>query len=137
MTQSVLIVSATYYEEISNNLVQGASSCLKKNNIDYDIIFTNGSFEIPLLIHRNLNKSYDGFIALGCIIKGETYHFELIANQVTRKIMDLSVDSNKPIGFGILTCQNIKQAVERSHPDMKNKGAEAATACINIIRQKN
>ena len=137
MTQKTLIVAATYYKEISKNLVKGASETLENNNIYYDIVYTSGSFEIPFLINRNLNSNqYDGFIALGCIIRGETYHFELIANEVARKIMDLSISSNKPICFGILTCENIDQAIERSHPDKRNKGAEAAKACIDILRYK-
>ena len=138
MIQKTLIVAATYYKEISKNLVKGASEILENNKIYYDIEYTNGSFEIPFLINRNLknSKQYDGFIALGCIIRGETYHFELIAKEVARKIMDLSISYNKPIGFGILTCENIDQAIERSYPDKRNKGAEAAKACIDILRHK-
>ena len=73
------------------------------------------------------------FCSLGCIIRGETYHFEIISNEVTRKIMDLSTDIGKPIGFGILTCENLEQALERSNPDNKNKGAEAARACQKLL----
>ena len=76
--------------------------------------------EIPFLINRNIN-SYDGFIALGCIIRGETYHFQIISNEVARKIMDLTVNLNKPISFGILTCENLEQAKKRSEsPQGKN-----------------
>ena len=84
------------------------------------------------MIDRNKDL-YDGFIALGCIIRGETYHFEVISNEVTRKLMDLSIDIQKPIGFGILTCENIKQALERSDPNKGNKGAEAAKACVSLM----
>ena len=84
------------------------------------------------MIKKNIND-YDGFIALGCIIKGETYHFELIANQCTKKIMDLSIEFNKPIGFGILTCENLEQAIERSLPSKRNKGNEATQACLNLL----
>ena len=76
---------------------------------------------------------YDGFIALGCVIRGETYHFEIISNEVTRKIMDLSITINKPIGFGILTCEDIGQARVRSSIDKHNKGTEAAKACLDIL----
>ena len=73
------------------------------------------------------------FIALGCIIRGQTYHFEILSNEVARKIMDLSININKPIGFGILTCENLDQAIERSDPYKKNKGAEAAKACLDLL----
>ncbi len=137
MMQKILIVASTYYKEICENLVKGASEIIENNNIYCDIVYTGGSFEIPFLINRYLDsKQYDGFIVLGCIIRGETYHFELIANEVARKIMDLSISSNKPIGFGVLTCENIYQAIERSRPDKKNKGAEAAKACIDILIHK-
>ena len=128
----VLIVASFYYEEISKNLIEGAKLIFKEHNIDYKILTTNGSFEIPFLINRNI-KNYDAFVALGCIIKGETYHFELISNEVTRKIMDLSTDIGKPIGFGILTCENLEQALERSNSDEKNKGTEAARACQKLL----
>ena len=147
MKKNILIVSADYYKEISNNLINGAQDYLVKNKkkkindtpkykfeIEYDIYKAPGSFEIPYLINFFKNN-YDGFIALGCIIRGETYHFELISNEVARKIMDLSININKPIGFGVLTCENIDQAIERSHPDKRNKGAEAAKACIEILRR--
>tara|TARA_Y100000590_G_C15733321_1_gene1017806 strand:- start:176 stop:595 length:420 start_codon:yes stop_codon:yes gene_type:complete len=138
MTQKILIVASTYYKDISDNLIKGSTEILEKNNINYDILYTKGAFEIPFLINQNLksNNSYDGFITLGCIIRGETIHFELIANEVTRKIMDLSTSFNKPIGFGILTCENLNQAIERSHPDKKNKGAEAVIACIDLLNYK-
>ena len=100
--------------------------------INYKLIIAPGSFEIPYIINNNINN-YDGSIALGCIIRGETYHFELIANEVARKIMDLSININKPIGFGILTCENLDQALVRSDPNIKNKGAEVAKACLDLL----
>ena len=130
----VLIVASFYYEEISKNLIEGAKLIFKEHNIDYKILTTNGSFEIPFLINRNI-KNYDAFVALGCIIKGETYHFELISNEVTRKIMDLSVNHKKPIGFGILTCENLDQAIQRSDLNHGNKGKEAAQACVRLINE--
>ena len=136
MNKKVLIVAANYYKEISENLIKGASNILNDKNISYQVIYATGSFEIPFLINRNIN-SYDGFIALGCIIRGETYHFELLSNEVTRKIMDLSISCNKPIGFGIITCENMDQATSRSNPDpffkKNNKGTEAAIACVDLL----
>ena len=113
MKKKVLIVISDYYKEIGKNLLKGSITELKLNKISYDILYAPGCFEIPFLISKNIKK-YKGFIALGCIIRGETYHFELIANECARKIIDLSNENLKPIGFGILTCENIKQAKIRS-----------------------
>ena len=132
MKKKILIVSSNYYEEISNNLLKGASQELKNNNIDFDVLVAPGCFEIPFLISKNIKK-YRGFIALGCVIRGETYHFNLIANECARKIIDISNNSLKPIGFGVLTCENIRQATERSDITKKNKGKEAANACIKLL----
>ena len=132
MDKKVLIVSANYYEDISRSLNLGATNFLKENNVNFKIINSPGSFEIPYIINNNI-KSYDGFIALGCIIRGETYHFEIISNECSRKIMDLSISSNKPIGFGILTCENIDQAYTRSDINAGNKGREAAKACLDLL----
>ena len=139
--KKVLIVVSDYYEEVAAGLIKGATEYFDINKdelsgreilIKYEIKKSPGAFEIPFLINQFKN-SYDAFLALGCIIRGETYHFEIISNEVTRKIMDLSTDIGKPIGFGILTCENLKQALERSNPDKKNKGAEAARACLKLL----
>ncbi len=132
MIKKVLIVSSNYYESISNNLLLGSTNTLKENKIQFDVLNAPGCFEIPFLIKKNINK-YNGFISLGCIIKGDTYHFEVIANETSRKIMDLSVEFLKPIGFGILTCYDLNQAELRSNINKKNKGREAALACINLL----
>ena len=95
-------------------------------------MYAPGCFEIPFLISKNIKK-YKGFIALGCIIRGETYHFDLIANECARKIMEISNQFVKPIGFGILTCDTINQAKARSNIKKKNKGKEAANACIKLL----
>ena len=133
MNKKILIVSANYYKDISNSLNVGATNFLKENKVDYKIIQTSGSFEVPYIINQNL-EFYDGFIALGCIIRGETYHFEIIANECARKIMDLSISSHKPIGFGILTCDNKEQAYQRADINSGNKGKEAAKACLDLIK---
>ena len=134
MNDRILIVASNYYKDVTDNLILGASNILKENNYDFDIINAPGCFEIPLLIKKNI-KNYLGFISLGCILRGETYHFELISNECARKIMDLSVDFNKPIGFGIIACENYDQAIMRSDPLKKNKGKEAALACIQLINE--
>jgi len=132
MKKKILIVISIYYEEIGKNLLKGSITELELNKIDYDIIYAPGCFEIPFLISKNIKK-YKGFIALGCVIRGETYHFNLIANECARKIMEISNKSLKPIGFGILTCDNIKQAKIRSDIRKKNKGKEAANACLKLL----
>ena len=132
MNNKILIVSANYYKEISKNLELGAINTLKENGFEYEVINAPGCFEIPYLIKKNIDN-FNGFISLGCIIKGDTYHFEVIANETTRKIMDLSVDFNIPIGFGILTCYDLEQAKIRSDINQKNKGQEAALACIQLL----
>ena len=135
MDRKVLIVASEWYDEIIVlNLIKGATNFFNKNKINFDILYAPGSFEIPFIINKNINL-YDGFVALGCIIRGETIHFELIANECARKIMDLSIISKKPIGFGIITCENIKQAIKRSKFDSHgiNKGQEAAYACAKLL----
>ena len=133
MKNKILIVSANYYKEISKNLELGTTNTLIKNGFEYEVINVPGCFEIPYLIKKNINN-YKGFITLGCIIKGDTYHFEVISNESSRKIMDLSIEYNVPIGFGILTCYNLEQAKIRSDINKKNKGQEAALACIQLLK---
>ena len=132
MKNKVLIVSSNYYDEVSSNLIKGATEELKINNIEFEVVYAPGCFEVPFLISKNIKK-YKGFIALGCVIRGETYHFNLIANECARKIIDISNNSLKPIGFGILTCENLEQAINRSDIKKKNKGREAANACIKLL----
>ena len=132
MNNKILIVASSYYKEIANNLIEGSTKYLQENNFEYEIIYSSGCFEIPFLINRNIND-YKGFISLGCVIRGETYHFEVISNECSRKIMDISLNYNKPIGFGILTCDNYDQAIIRSDPNQKNKGKEAASACLQLL----
>ena len=132
MKNKVLIVSSNYYDKVSSNLIKGATEELKINNIDFEVVYAPGCYEVPFLISKNIKK-YKGFIALGCIIRGKTYHFNLIANECARKIIDISNNSLKPIGFGILTCENLNQAINRSDIRKKNKGKEAANACIQLL----
>tara|TARA_B100002052_G_C15786431_1_gene554166 strand:- start:163 stop:564 length:402 start_codon:yes stop_codon:yes gene_type:complete len=133
MKNKILVVSSEYYNEVSKNLEKGSTDTLKEYKYDFDLIKATGCFEIPFLIKKNI-EHYLGFISLGCIIKGDTYHFEVIANETSRKIMDLSVDNNVPIGFGILTCYNMEQAIIRSDVNQLNKGREAALACISLLK---
>ena len=130
----VCIIVSNFYPKISNLLVNGAASCLKKNKIsNYKIIYVPGTFEIPVVI-SNLIMKYDAFIVLGCIIKGKTSHFHFLCSSVINALVNLSVKNKKPIGNGILTCDNQKQAVERANPNKKNKGGDAANAIISVLK---
>ena len=125
--KKVLIVLADYYGDISSSLLKNAKNNLNKFFIK--VIKVPGVFEIHITISKNIKK-YDAFIALGCVIKGETPHFDFISNASTQAIMNLSVNSKKPIGNGIITCLNMKQAKARS-----KKGKEAAEAIISVLSQ--
>tara|TARA_Y100000816_G_scaffold10128_1_gene6511 strand:- start:1170 stop:1559 length:390 start_codon:yes stop_codon:yes gene_type:complete len=129
MKRKVLIVIADYYKEISLGLLNSAKMSLPKS-FEIKIIKVPGVFEIPVTVSKYL-KRFDAFIALGCVIKGKTPHFDFISQSSTKAIMDLSISSKKPIGNGILTCLNMKQAKLR-----KKKGAEAARAVISVLSQK-
>jgi 6,7-dimethyl-8-ribityllumazine synthase len=129
MKRKYLIVIADYYKDISKGLLNSALSLIPKTSL-VKIITVPGVFEIPVTISKNMKK-YDAFLALGCVIKGQTPHFDFISQASTNAIMDLSIINKKPIGNGIITCLNMKQAKAR-----KRKGAEAAKAVISIISQK-
>ena len=124
--KKILIVVANYYQNISKGLIQSAKKNFSKNYI-LDIKEVPGVFEIPVVISKHI-KRYDGFLALGCVIKGQTPHFDFISQATTNAIMDLSVKSKKPIGNGVITCLNMKQAKARTR-----KGAEAADAVISVL----
>ena len=111
MKKKILIVCANYYKDISIGLISSAKKLLP-GNFKIKILNVPGVFEIPVTISKNLNK-FDAFIALGCVIKGQTPHFDFISQASTNAIMNLSVESKKPIGNGIITCLNMKQAVAR------------------------
>jgi 6,7-dimethyl-8-ribityllumazine synthase len=129
MKKKILIVCANYYQDISNGLLTSALKSIPKVS-KIKILVVPGVFEIPVTISKNLKK-FDAFIALGCVIKGQTPHFDFISQASTNAIMNLSVVSKKPIGNGIITCLNSKQARAR-----KNKGAEAADAILSVLSQK-
>ena len=132
--KKICIVASKYYEDIINMLIDGANEAISnhKKKFKTNIIFVPGVFEIPHVISKNLKK-YDAFIALGCVIKGETPHFDFISKSSIDAIMKLSIEGKKPIGNGILTCLNKNQAVERADKSNKNKGKEAADAVIELL----
>ena len=126
MKKKILLVVATYYKNVSLGLIKSAKVKFTK---DYflEIKEVPGVFEIPVVIAKNIKK-YDGFLALGCVIKGQTPHFDFISQATTDAIMKLSINSKKPIGNGVITCLNMKQAKDR-----KRKGSEAAEAVISVL----
>ena len=128
----ICAIIGNYNPRISKDLIKGASLVLKENGItNIKKIFVPGVFEIPVVISKNI-KSYDAFIALGCVIKGKTPHFEYISNATINAIISLSIEYKKPIGNGIITCLNKKQALNRSNKN-KNKGREAAKAVLSVL----
>ena len=126
MKNKVLIIQANYYKDISTALLKSAKNELK-NFAKINIVSVPGVFEIPVVISKNLKK-YDGFVALGCVIKGQTPHFDFISKSTTDAIMNISVESKKPVGNGIITCLNKNQAMARG-----KKGKEAANAVKTIL----
>ena len=140
--KKVLLVCSPYYKNITQNLIKGAIKVLRSNSVSYKIINVPGALEIAPSIKIYSEKSskdvlFDGFVALGCIIRGETYHFEIVSNESARALSDLSITYSLPIGNGILTVENKEQAIERSDPLRLNKGAGAALACLSLINHKN
>ena len=129
MKKKYLIVIANYYKDISKGLLDSALKLIPKSGI-VKVITVPGVFEIPVTISKNIKK-YDGFIALGCVIKGQTPHFDFISQAATNAIIELSIMNNKPIGNGIITCLNMTQAKLR-----KKKGSEATKAVNSILSQK-
>tara|TARA_B100001559_G_C16364968_1_gene559243 strand:+ start:366 stop:755 length:390 start_codon:yes stop_codon:yes gene_type:complete len=129
MKKKILFVVANYYRQISDGLIKSAIKEISKS-YSVEIISVPGVFEIPVAIAKNINR-FHGFLALGCVIKGKTPHFNFISKASTDAIMKLSIDNKKPIGNGIITCLNMKQAIER-----KKKGKEAAIAVLSILSLK-
>ena len=143
MKKKVLIVTASYYWKITASLRADAELLLNDSNIKFDVLDVPGVFEIPVTIAKNIKK-YDGFIALGCVIKGETPHFDFISKTTFEGLMKLSIDNKKPIGNGIITSLNLKQAIQRSGADKnvlkrnkdKGQGIESTKAIISVLSQK-
>ncbi|HKD22480.1 MAG TPA: 6,7-dimethyl-8-ribityllumazine synthase [Rhizomicrobium sp.] len=142
MTSNILIVEARFYEHISDALLAGAAAALEKAGATFDRIAVPGALEIPAAIlfaakaSEGAGKSYDGFVALGCVIRGETYHFEIVSSESARGLTDLGLQHGLCIGNGILTVENEKQALVRAARDELDKGGDAARACLALIALK-
>lgn len=139
MKPNILIVEAPFYPHIARGLRDGAITVLQEANARFESIAVPGALEIPpaiLFASRAAQKSgatYHGFVALGCVMRGETYHFEIVAGQSAAGLMELGVGHGLCIGNGILTCENEEQAIARAAPDGRNKGRDAARACLALI----
>lgn len=130
----LLIVTAPYYPEITDELRAGAKAACDAKGATYDEITVPGAFEIPPAIRFALHSNkYDGFIALGCVIRGETTHYDYICAESARGLMELALTHNAPIGYGILTVETMQQASVRAGVSQGNKGKDAAEACLKLI----
>ncbi len=140
----ILIVEARFYEDIADELARGAIAELEQARVDYERISVPGAFEIPAAIRfairsmevHSSSSGYSGFVALGCVIRGETDHYDHICRESARGLSNLAMTYSVAIGNGILTCENGEQAWARARVDQKNKGADAAKACLRMIELK-
>jgi 6,7-dimethyl-8-ribityllumazine synthase len=140
----ILIVEARFYEEISDELAKGAVAALKKAGVTYDRLAVPGAFEIPAAIRMAIRamhfhphrRRYDGYVALGCVIRGETTHYDYVCQESARGLQNLALEFTLALGYGILTVENESQAWERARVDRKDKGGDAARACLAMIEAK-
>ena len=129
----ILIVASNFYSNITSKMIISAEEELKKNKCSFDILRVNGSLEIPTMIAIKLKQNkYDGAIAIGCIIKGQTNHNEVIANTIATSLLNISVENLKPVGNAVLSCNNLTQALARTK-GLKNRPAEAVNAIISVL----
>jgi 6,7-dimethyl-8-ribityllumazine synthase len=140
----ILIVEARFYEDIADELVKGAMGVLEKAGVTFDRLAVPGAFEIPAAIRMAIRamhfhphrRRYDGYVALGCVIRGETTHYDYVCQESARGLQDLALEFTLALGYGILTVENESQAWERARVDRKNKGGDAARACLAMIEAK-
>ena len=136
----VLVVEAPYYRDLSGQLLEGARRVLEAAGAQFDVVAVPGALEIPTAIalaeesgRFPVSVRYDGYVALGCVIRGETYHFEIVANESARGLTQLGIDHRLAIGNGILTVEDEDQAIWRADPTQGDKGGHAARACLELI----
>ncbi len=140
----ILIVEARFYVDIADELVRGAIAALEDGGATHERVTVPGAFEIPAAVRmaiRSLDffggrRRYDGYIALGCVIRGETSHYDYVCGESARKLQDLACDYTLALGYGILTCDTREQAWERASLEGRNKGDEAARACLEMLELK-
>jgi 6,7-dimethyl-8-ribityllumazine synthase len=136
----ILIIEARYYHAISDALLQGAGDALTAHGAEYDVVTVPGAFELPAAIalaeeggHRPAGVRYDGYVALGCVIRGETTHYDYVCGESARGLMELSINKGLPIGYGVLTVEDEAQAWARARISEGDKGGFAARACLDMI----
>ena len=138
---NILIVEARFYDDIADALVDGATAALDSAGAGYERLQVPGAFEIPATIGfvaRSLEAAgYDGFIGLGCVIRGQTTHYDYVCTESARGLQDLAIREGLAIGFGILTCENHQQALTRARRDEYDRGGAAARACLAMIKIKH
>jgi 6,7-dimethyl-8-ribityllumazine synthase len=140
---NILIVEARFYAHIADALLDGATAALEKGGARFERLTVPGALEIPAAIAiaaragEHGGQSFDGFVALGCVIRGETYHFEIVANESARGLMQLGIDHGLCIGNGILTVETENQALERAAVDDGDKGGDAARACLALVNARH
>ncbi|MBV6632742.1 MAG: 6,7-dimethyl-8-ribityllumazine synthase [Alphaproteobacteria bacterium] len=141
----LMIIEARYYEDVSDKLLAGATEAIERFGASYEVYTVPGALEIPSGIRyavRSMDyftarRRFDGYVALGCVIRGETSHYDVVCNESARGLYQLAMQYTLAIGNGILTVENEEQAIERADPARKNKGGEAANACIDLIKLKH
>ncbi|HEX6959693.1 MAG TPA: 6,7-dimethyl-8-ribityllumazine synthase [Ferrovibrio sp.] len=136
----VLIVEARFYEDIADALFEGAKAVIEASDFDYDRIDVPGALELPAAIRFAMNRkgerAYDGYVALGCVIRGETSHYDVVVNESARGLQQLALEHQLAIGNGIITVENEEQAWDRARKDRQDKGGNAALACVAMIGLK-
>jgi 6,7-dimethyl-8-ribityllumazine synthase len=135
----ILIVESRYYDDIATSLLDGATAALDMARAQFERITVSGALEIPpaILFASQSDKGYDGYVALGCVIRGETFHFEIVAGESARGLMDLGLQHGLCVGNGILTVEDERQAEMRARRDGGDKGGDAARACLSLIEVRN
>ncbi len=134
--KKILVISSNFYPEISKNLEDGVLNVLKSEKIDYDLKTINGSLEIPFLLEK-YKKQYLGYVIIGCVIKGESDHYEVVKNITYSQIYKVAYENILPLSSALLTVENYSQALERSDLKKKDLGGLAAKACLNLIKKIN
>ncbi len=136
----VLILEARFYNDINDMLIDGVTEVLNNSGATYEKITVPGALEIPvamqLLATRKQGRKFDAFVVLGCVIRGETTHYEIVSNESARGIMDVSIYHNLAVGNGILTVENLEQAIDRADKKRQNKGGGAAMAALSMLALK-
>lgn len=132
----VLIIEARYYNHINDLELQGAKQALDQAGVSYDVLTVPGALEIPAALQMSLDKGYDAYVVLGCVIRGETSHYDIVCNESARGVYDLVMKHNLALGNGIITVENEAQALARAKSDQKDKGGEAAKAALRMLEIK-